>query len=126
MNQILQWQNNIGNIATNAFGLGNFAFGGKASFDWTNLTPVYSGGFMELMGGAWGPYSVMGPEAWTMQNLQHEMHHIWQSRAFGDSFLLHYGLQGISGALISKNIWHAIFELNHFESQAYGHHWFNL
>jgi RHS repeat-associated protein len=123
--ELLQWQNNLGNIATNALGLGNLAFGGKARFDWANLAPVYTGGLMEKMGGAWGPYSVMGPEKWTNSNLQHEMHHIWQSRSLGDTFLLHYGLQGISGALLGRNIWHAIFGLNYFEAQAYGHNWFN-
>ncbi|GHV72559.1 hypothetical protein FACS1894201_02480 [Bacteroidia bacterium] len=123
--KLLQWQNNLGNIATNALGLGNLAFGGKARFDWKNLAPVYTDGLMEKMGGAWGPYSVMGPEEWTNQSLQHEMHHIWQSRSLGDTFLLHYGLQGISGALLGKNIWQAIFELNYFETQAYGHYWFN-
>ncbi|WP_226995286.1 hypothetical protein, partial [Candidatus Symbiothrix dinenymphae] len=125
--KLLQWQNNLGNIATNALGLGNLAFGGKAKFDWKNLAPVYTGGLMEYMGGAWGPYSVMGPDGFTNtpRTLQHEMHHIWQSRAFGDTFLLHYGLQGISGALIGRDFWHSIFEYNYFERQAYGYDWFN-
>ena len=117
--KLLQWQNNIGNIATNALGLGNLAFGGKASFDWKNLAPVYTGGLMEYMGGAWGPYSVMGPDGFTQQSLPHEMHHIWQSRAFGDTFLLHYGMQGISGALLGRNIWHAIFGLTRIIHRAH-------
>jgi hypothetical protein len=121
--KLLQWQNNLGNIATNALGLGNLAFGGKASFDWKNLAPVYTGGLMEYMGGAWGPYSVMGPDGFTQQSLPHEMHHIWQSRAFGDTFLLHYGLQGISGALLGRSLWDFILEYNYFETQGYGGHW---
>ena len=120
----LQWQNNLGNIVTNTLGLGNLAFGGKMQFDWKNLAPVYTGGLMEYMGGAWGPYSVMGPDGFTQRELPHEMHHIWQSRAFGDRFLFHYGLQGISGAFIGRSFWDFILDYNYFEGQAYGHHWF--
>ncbi|WP_291528454.1 FG-GAP-like repeat-containing protein [Bacteroides sp. UBA939] len=123
--RLLRWQNNLGNIITNTLGLGNLAFGGKAKFDWKNLAPVYTGGLMEYMGGAWGPYSVMGPDGFTQESLSHEMHHIWQSRAFGDRFLLHYGLQGISGALLGGNIWDFILRKNYFETQGYGGHWFN-
>lgn len=53
------------------------------------------------------------------------MHHIWQSRSLGDTFLLHYGLQGLNAAILGGNIWHSIFGLNYFEAQAYGHYWFN-
>ena len=123
--KLLQWQNNLGNIATNALGLGNLVFGGNAKFDWANLAPVYTGGLMEKMGGAWGPYSVMGPDGFTQQNLQHEMHHIWQSRVFGDTFLLHYGLQGIVASIQGRSLVDFILEKNFFESQAYYHHWFN-
>ena len=123
--KLLQWKNNLGNIATNAFGLGNLAFGGKAKFDWKNLASVYTGGLMEKMGGAWGPYSAMGPDGWTQQSLQHEMHHIWQSRAFGDTFLLHYGLHGFVASIQGKSPIDFIFVRNYFEAQAYGHYWFN-
>ena len=123
--KLLQWKNNLGNIATNAFGLGNLAFGGKAKFDWKNLASVYTGGLMEKMGGAWGPYSVMGPDGWTQQSLQHEMHHIWQSRAFGDTFLLHYGLHGFIASIQGKSLIDFIFDRNYFEAQAYGLYWFN-
>ncbi len=37
---LLQWQNNIGNIAINTFGLANTAFGGKVRWNWKNLTAV--------------------------------------------------------------------------------------
>lgn len=123
--KLLQWKNNLGNIATNTFGLGNLAFGGKAKFDWKNLASVYTGGLMEKMGGAWGPYSVMGPDGWTQQSLQHEMHHIWQSRAFGDTFLLHYGLHGFIASIQGKSLIDFIFDRNYFEAQAYGLYWFN-
>jgi hypothetical protein len=99
--KLLQWQNNLGNIATNALGLGNLAFGGKVRFDWKNLATVYTGGLMEKMDGAWVPYSVMGPDKHTNNVLSHEMHHIWQSRSFGDTYLLNYGLAGISSFLMN-------------------------
>jgi hypothetical protein len=82
-------------------GLGNLAFGGKVKFDWANLAPVYTGGLMEYMGGAWGPYSVMGPDGFTQSVLGHEMHHIWQSRSLGDTYLLNYGLAGVSSFLMN-------------------------
>ena len=44
---LLQWQNNLGNIATNAFGLDNLAFGGSVSFDWRNLSINYRGGIVD-------------------------------------------------------------------------------
>ena len=89
------------------------------------LAPIYTNGLMEKMTGAWGAYVVMGPEIWTSQELQHEMHHIWQSRSFSDPFLLHYALQGIAGSLIQRDARYAIRGLNYFETQAYGHYWFN-
>jgi len=125
---LLQWQNNLGNIITNTLGLGNLAFGGKVSFDWKNLATIYTGGLMEYMGGAWGPYSVMGPNGpnnFTQNELSHEMHHIWQSRSLGDIFILNYGLQGIDAVLRGKSFSEFIFEMNYFETQAYGHYWFN-
>ena len=45
--KLLQWENNIGNILSNSFGLINTAFGGKAQFDIDNLTFVYKGGLRE-------------------------------------------------------------------------------
>jgi hypothetical protein len=79
---------------------------------------------MEYMGGAWGPYSVMGPDGWTQQSLQHEMHHIWQSRSLGDTFLLHYGLQGIAASISGRSLTEFIYKMNYFETQAYDYHWF--
>jgi hypothetical protein len=73
---------------------------------------------MENMGGAWGSYSVMGPDGFTQNELPHELNHIWQSRAFGDIFLPNYALQGINAALQDRNIWGFIFNRNFFEGQA--------
>ncbi|MCE8192302.1 hypothetical protein JFY64_09350 [Porphyromonas gingivalis] len=67
--KLLQWKNNLGNIATNAFGLGNLAF--------------------------------------------------------GDTFLLHYGLHGFVASIQGKSPIDFIFVRNYFEAQAYGHYWFN-
>ncbi|NJK93544.1 MAG: hypothetical protein HC905_00205 [Bacteroidales bacterium] len=93
--KLFQWQNNLGNIITNGIGLTNLAFGGKMSFNKDNLAFVYTGGFMENYGGAWGPYAIQGPDKFTNQVLPHELHHIVQSRVLGDTYLLHYGLQGL-------------------------------
>jgi len=121
---LLQWQNNLGNIITNAIGLGNLAFGGNVSFEWQDLAFVYTGGLMERMPGAWGPYAVMGPEWLVRSELPHEMHHIWQSRAFGDTFLLHYGMAGVNAMLSTRRRASFILEANFWEMLAYGHRWF--
>ncbi|NJO92175.1 MAG: hypothetical protein HC831_26815 [Chloroflexia bacterium] len=94
--KLFQWQNNLGNIITNGIGLTNLAFGGKMSFNKDNLAFVYTGGFMENYGGAWGPYAIQGPDKFTNQVLPHELHHIVQSRVLGDTYLLHYGLQRLT------------------------------
>ncbi|HWJ25711.1 MAG TPA: hypothetical protein VNS32_04160 [Flavisolibacter sp.] len=39
--QLFNWQKNIGNTAMNRYSLRSLAFGGKASCNWKNLTPVY-------------------------------------------------------------------------------------
>lgn len=125
----LQWQNNLGNIAMNAFGLGNLAFGGKVNFDWENLSLNYTGGLIDKMydpnigwSSGFSPHVVVGNS-----NLQgvygHELHHLWQSRSLGDLFLLNYGLQGISGMLMDRNFNGFIKERNYFETQGYGRVW---
>jgi hypothetical protein len=99
--KLLQWQNNIGNIATNAIGLTNLAFGGNVKFDLKNLTPVYTGGFLENYGGAWGAHVIKGPERTVNSVYDHEMTHVWQSRALGDMYLAHYAGQGLLSSIIS-------------------------
>ena len=112
--KLLQWQNNLGNIATNLVGLSNVAFGGgDVKFDMANLAPVYTDGFMKNWPGAWGAHSVMGEKTWTNSVLRHEMAHVWQSRVLGDFYLGNYAGQGILSALQGQSF---ISEpLNYFE-----------
>jgi len=126
--KLLQWQNNLGNIATNAVGLGNLAFGGKASFDVKNLSLNYTGGIIDRvfdpigMTTGFGAHSVMGNSNFFKDPTMypHELHHLWQSRAFGDRFLLNYGFQGISSFFLGRDF---IGGYNFFEGQAYGGYW---
>ena len=50
----------------------------------------------------------------------HELHHLWQSRAFGDMFLPNYILQGLEAKMIGGSF---LEEYNYFEDQAYGSYW---
>ena len=125
--KLLQWQNNIGNIATNAFGLGNLAFGGKVNFDWKNLSLNHTGGIVDKFYdprywySGFGAHSVIGNSQLFKGGLYgHELHHLWQSRAFGDRFLLNYGLQGIGAMLMGGSF---LENYNYFEDQAYGGFW---
>lgn len=127
---LLQWQNNLGNIATNAFGLCNLALGGKVVFDWKNISLVYTGGITDLFydPGYWnsgfGAHSVIGNSNFFRYPslYPHELHHLWQSRAYGDMFLINYGLQGINAMLMGGSF---LKEYNFFEDLAYGHSWWN-
>ena len=64
--RLLQWENNLGNIAFNSFGLINTAFGGRISFDAENLTLKYTGGLMDVFqpyleySAGFSPYTVIG------------------------------------------------------------------
>ncbi len=126
--KLLQWKNNIGNIATNAFGLGNMAFGGRVNFDWRNLSINYSGGIIDKFYdpkywySGFGAHTVIGnSRLLEVQGLYiHELHHLWQSRAFGDMFLLNYGFQGIGAMLMGGSF---LEKYNYFEDQAYGSFW---
>ena len=42
----------------------------------------------------------------------YHIHHLWQSRAFNDLFLLNYGLQGINALLLKGNF---VKERNYYE-----------
>lgn len=119
----------MGNIATNALGLGNLAFGGKARFDWKNLSLNYTGGIVDRFynpSAGWysgfGAHSVIGnSNLFDLKGLYgHELHHLWQSRSLGDMFLLNYGLQGIQSLFQGDSF---IGSTNYFESQAYGGIW---
>jgi RHS repeat-associated protein len=126
--KLLQWQNNLGNIVTNTLGLGNLAFGGKMNFDWKNLSFNYTGGIVDKFYNpdywysGFGAHSVIGNSALFQDPTlyPHELHHLWQSRAFGDMFLLNYGLQGIGAMLMGGSF---LKEYNYFEDQAYGSYW---
>ena len=50
----------------------------------------------------------------------HELHHLWQSRAFGDVFLLNYILQGVDAWAMGGSF---IEDCNYFEDQANGGFW---
>ena len=123
--KLLQWQNNLGNIAMNGAGLINTAFGGKVNFDWKNLSFNYSGGLSDKLynpqywDSGFGAHAVIGNS--NLSNLYgHELHHLWQSRAFGDMFLLNYGLQGIGAMLMGGSF---LSTYNYFEDQANGSFW---
>ncbi|MCL2026984.1 MAG: FG-GAP-like repeat-containing protein [Bacteroidales bacterium] len=124
--QLLQWQNNIGNIAANTLGLGNMLFGGNTRFEWRDLAFVYSGGLIDRLNmGAMGAYAVMGESSFLREYgiMPHEMHHVWQSRALGDRFLPNYFMQGISAVLSTKRSGQFIEQMNFFERQAWGRFW---
>lgn len=97
-----------------AYGLVNVAFGAKIEFDWENLSVNYIGGLADKFydpnlpdnPSGLSPYVVTGnsqlhiPATWASDTIYpHELHHLWQSRAMGNKFLLHYALQGINSLL---------------------------
>jgi len=100
---LLQLKNNLGNLAFNTVGLANLAAGGKVQFDWDNLAPAYSEGFIAnvygtiLPAAGTGAHVVFSNTTESLKNrfMQHEMRHVWQSRSFGDKFLLNYFSQGV-------------------------------
>lgn len=104
--KLLQWQNNLGNIGMNTYGLVNLAFGGTARFDWNNLTPIYEGGLYAKMQdpkvyeSGFSPFAVTGNQE-LKHILGHELHHVWQSRSLGDIFAPNYLMQGF----LSLGMW---------------------
>lgn len=106
--QLLQWQNNLGNIAMNSFGLLNTAFGGRIKWDWNHLTPVYKGGLIDKfadpgsMESGFSPFVVTGNSNVTGEIYAHELHHVWQSRSMGDSFALNYVSNGFFGMILNR------------------------
>ncbi|MGI6310742.1 MAG: RHS repeat-associated core domain-containing protein [Bacteroidales bacterium] len=118
--KLLQWQNNLGNIAFNTVGLANLAAGGKMGFDWENLSPKYSGGFIDKalssMGiEATGAHVVLSQNKLSRgQLLTHELRHVWLSRSMGDMFILNYFTQGIFPMLMGRDQYYG----NYFEYTA--------
>jgi hypothetical protein len=126
--KLLQWQNNIGNIGNigmHSFGLVNTALDGKMSFDWKNLSLNYKGGLIDKIydpaywDSGFSPHVVTGNS--NLSNVYSlELHHLWQSRAFNDVYLLNYGLQGINALLMGGSF---LENYNYYEDVAYGEYW---
>ena len=122
--KLLQWQNNLGNIAFNTIGLSNYAFTktGSFQFDWANLAPVYSEGFIKDLYdlfpamGATGAHVVFSDQKYALTSslIAHEMGHIWHSRALGDMFIPNYFFQGLFPLLMRTDQYYG----NYFEKIA--------
>ena len=86
-------------------------------FDWKNLSINYTGGIIDKMynpnkwASGFSPHVVTG-NSMLEEIYSHELHHLWQSRAFNDVFLLNYGLQGINAWLLKGNF---VKEKNYYE-----------
>ena len=125
--RLLQWENNLGNIAINAFGLVNTVAGGKVHFNTDNLTFEYTGGLMDIFqpypgyNAGFSPHTVTGNSGLSVV-LPHELHHLWQSRALNDLFLLNYGLQGLNALLLKGNF---VDERNYYEDFVNYYPWWN-
>jgi hypothetical protein len=134
--KLFQVSNNIFNLLINGIGLTNTLFGGSIDFDIPSLSMVYYGGFIQKIderfgGEGFGCFAMLlnGNVDNSITLRTHEMHHIWQSRSVGDSFLFHYLFDGIK-ALVNpyyyKNsgIKSIVDGLNGYEQIAYSHKWF--
>ena len=130
--RLLQWENNLGNILSNSFGLINTVSGGKAQFDWDNLTFVYRGGIRDKFFATktdkdtgFGSFAIFGWEGMELNTnndiFAHEMHHLWQSRAMGDIWGLNYSAMGLSALISGGNF---LEYLNYYEQIAYSHCWY--
>jgi len=125
--RLLQWENNLGNIAINAFGLVNTVAGGKVHFNTDNLTFEYTGGLMDVFqpsdiyAAGFSPHTVTGNNRLSIV-LPHELHHLWQSRALNDLFLLNYGLQGLNALLLKGNF---VDKRNYYEDFVNYYPWWN-
>jgi RHS repeat-associated protein len=125
--RLLQWENNLGNIAINAFGLVNTVAGGKVHFNTDNLTFEYTGGLMDVFqpypeySAGFSPHTVTGNSGLS-DVLPHELHHLWQSRTLNDLFLLNYGLQGLNALLLKGNF---VDERNYYEDFVNHYPWWD-
>lgn len=122
--KLLQWQNNLGNIVTNASGLINMAFGGDISFDWKNLSLNYSGGAVNYfysrdVDSGYGAHAIIGNSNLN-KVYSHELHHLWQSRSMGDAFLPNYLMHGLHSVALHGSL---ISIQNFFETQAETKYW---
>lgn len=131
--KLLQWQNNLGNIAINSFGIINTIAGGNTHFNVENLTFEYYGGLMDEFQNpisvhngiiytyniGFSPHTVTGNSN-LYKLIDHELHHLWQSRALNDMFLLNYGLQGINALLLKGNF---VKDRNYYEDFVNNYEW---
>jgi hypothetical protein len=92
---------------------------------------MYGGGLIDkYFGGTWGAHSILYRTDQFREEgnslIAHELHHVWQSRAMGDSYLAHYGGQGLLGMLMGRpfNVGNAAMHPNYFENLAYFFRWF--
>ena len=125
--RLLQWENNLGNIAINAFGLVNTIAGGKVRFNTDNLTFEYRGGLMDIFqpypaySAGFSPHTVTGNSGLS-RVLRHELHHLWHSRALNDMYLLNYGLQGLNALILKGNF---VAGKNYYEDFVDNFGWWN-
>lgn len=118
------------NIGMNAFGLLNGLFGGKITFDKNNLTAVYTGGLIDNMyppeesvdAVGFSPFVVTGNSKLhsDLNTFEHEVHHLWHSRVFGERYFINYGLQGIAAWLQNCSF---LEKMNFYETIAYNRFW---
>ena len=101
--------NNAFNVLFNSLGMINVACGGHVMFDKNELTFFYSGGLIDKMfppvnGRITGfsPHIISGNSNLTIgsSTYLHEMHHLWQSRAYNNLYLINYALQGVNALLL--------------------------
>ena len=130
--RLLQWENNLGNIAINAFGLVNTIAGGKVRFNTDNLTFEYRGGLMDIFQPthndiSWNNSAGFSPHTVTGNSnldgvIKHELHHLWHSRALNDMYLLNYGLQGLNALILKGNF---VADKNYYEDFVDNFGWWN-
>jgi len=128
---------NIGNIVTMGAGLLNTGITrglhelglmekgaiGRTKFHAGDLAFEHYGGIFSLThsGGFTGAYAILGPNNSKKRGLlNHELVHIWQSRAFNNNFLPLWGLSGLYSVLNGFHFNDPIYNttINYFEQQA--------
>lgn len=95
-------------------------------FDWKNLSLNYKGGLIDKffdpadnLASGFSLHVVTGNSNLS-DVYMHELHHLWQSRAFNNLYLMNYGLQGINAILMGGNF---LNKYNFYEDVAYGEYW---
>lgn len=109
---LLQLENNVGNIVFNGLGIGNailsagiskvgfkYSLKGSIGFDWENLAFKYQGGLLNSAKGWTRAYAILGDRFPTGKDLGHELNHVLQSRALNNNFVPLWGLSGLNSVL---------------------------